>query len=181
MPHALPVCAERLHERERLGARKHQAPGALQAGGFDVPTLESARSRALLEAEIGAPPSALVLAISSETLVPGTIAFETAAASATSGVATAPHVTAIRSHLISPSQVNVEAKIVYDVVLLDLKPDDSPAALEGIQAALRERDRLMRRMAPEPPGAGLGARPTKRDRRQIEHAWNERWSASTDT
>jgi len=24
-------------------------------------------------------------------------------------------------------------------------------------------------------------RPTKRDRRQIEHAWNERWSASTDT
>ena len=106
--------------------------------GFDVPTLESARSRALLEAEIGAPPSALVLAISSETLVPGTIAFETAAASATSGVATAPHVTAIRSHLIAPSQVNVEAKIVYDVVLLDLKPDDSPAALEGIQAALRE-------------------------------------------
>ena len=115
-----------------------QAPGALQAGGFDVPTLESARSRALLEAEIGAPPSALVVAISSETLIPGTGAFEAAAAAATSRVPSAPHVTAVRSHLIAPSQVNVEAKIVYDVVLLDLKPDDSPAALEGIQAALRE-------------------------------------------
>ncbi|NDH28637.1 MAG: hypothetical protein EBX81_04880 [bacterium] len=40
-----------------------QAPGALQAGGFDLPTLESARARALLEEELGAPPSALVLAI----------------------------------------------------------------------------------------------------------------------
>jgi RND superfamily putative drug exporter len=38
--------------------------------------------------------------------------------------------------LIAPTQVNVEKKIVYDVILLDLKPDDSPAALEGIQAAL---------------------------------------------
>jgi RND superfamily putative drug exporter len=42
--------------------------------------------------------------------------------------------------LIAPTQVNVEKKIVYDVILLDLKPDDSPAALEGIQAALVEVD-----------------------------------------
>ena len=45
-----------------------------------------------------------------------------------------------RSHLIAPTQVNAEKKIVYDVILLDLKPDDSPAALEGIQAALVEVD-----------------------------------------
>jgi len=42
--------------------------------------------------------------------------------------------------LIAPTQVNVEKKIVYDVILLDLKPDDSPAALKGIQAALVEVD-----------------------------------------
>ncbi len=35
---------------------------------------------------------------------------------------------------------------------------------------LRERDRLMRKMAPPPPGAGLGARPTKRDRRRFDEA-----------
>ena len=117
-----------------------QAPGALQAGGFDLPTLESARSRAALESELGAPPSALVLAISSTTLTPGTVEFETAAQRAVAGVASAPHVVGSRSHLIAPTQVNVEKKIVYDVILLDLKPDDSPAALEGIQAALVEVD-----------------------------------------
>jgi len=115
-----------------------QAPGALQAGGFDLPTLESARSRAALESELGAPPSALVLAISSSTLIPGTPQFEAAAQRAVAGVASAPHVVGSRSHLIAPTQVNVEKKIVYDVILLDLKPDDSPAALEGIQAALVE-------------------------------------------
>ena len=117
-----------------------QAPGALQAGGFDLPTLESARSRAALESELGAPPSALVLAISSSTLTPGTVKFETAAQRAVAGVASAPHVVGSRSHLIAPTQVNAEKKIVYDVILLDLKPDDSPAALEGIQAALVEVD-----------------------------------------
>ncbi|MEI6849396.1 MAG: hypothetical protein WCK50_05215, partial [bacterium] len=96
-----------------------QAPGALQAGGFDLPTLESARARALLEEELGAPPSALVLAISSETLVPGTLEFESAAARAVAGVVQAPHVVAIRSHLIAPSQVSVADRIVYDVVFLD--------------------------------------------------------------
>jgi RND superfamily putative drug exporter len=154
--------ARRLPPFERLGAFVHaharlvigawvligfcalpfapQAPGALQAGGFDLPTLESARSRAALESELGAPPSALVLAISSSTLTPGTPQFETAAQRAVAGVARAPHVVGSRSHLIAPTQVNVEKKIVYDVILLDLKPDDSPAALEGIQAALVEVD-----------------------------------------
>ena len=117
-----------------------QAPGALQAGGFDLPTLESARSRAALESELGAPPSALVLAISSSTLTPGTPQFEAAAQQAVAGVASAPHVVGSRSHLIAPTQINVEKKIVYDVILLDLKPDDSPAALEGIQSALVEVD-----------------------------------------
>ena len=117
-----------------------QAPGALQAGGFDLPTLESARSRAALESELGAPPSALVLAISSTTLIPGTPQFEAAAQRAVAGVASAPHVVGSRSHLIAPTQINVDKKIVYDVILLDLKPDDSPAALEGIQSALVEVD-----------------------------------------
>ena len=91
-----------------------------------------------MERELGAPPSALVLAISSTTLTPGTPAFEVAAHAAVDGVANAPHVVAVRSHLIAPTQVDVEKGIVYDVVLLDLKPDDSPAALDGIQAALVE-------------------------------------------
>lgn len=37
-------------------------------------------------------------------------------------------------------------------------------------AEAREKDRLMRKMAPPPPGADLGARPTKRDRRRLDDA-----------
>lgn len=37
-------------------------------------------------------------------------------------------------------------------------------------ARAREEERLARRMAPPPPGADLGARPTKRDRRRFEDA-----------
>jgi len=39
-----------------------------------------------------------------------------------------------------------------------------------------ERNRLAR----EPAHSIEHGRPTKRDRRQIEHTWNDRWSASAD-
>ena len=39
-----------------------------------------------------------------------------------------------------------------------------------------ERNHLAR----EPAHSIEHGRPTKRDRRQIEHTWNDRWSASTD-
>jgi ribosome-associated heat shock protein Hsp15 len=45
-----------------------------------------------------------------------------------------------------------------------------------LRAKLAEQNR----MAAEPAHSIEHGRPTKRDRRQIEHAWNERWSASTD-
>lgn len=47
--------------------------------------------------------------------------------------------------------------------------EETPESLEA-----REKDRLMRKMAPPPPGAELGARPTKRDRRRFDDA--RRWS-----
>ena len=37
-------------------------------------------------------------------------------------------------------------------------------------AAAREEHQMMRKAAPAPPGAGLGSRPTKRDRRRFEDA-----------
>jgi ribosome-associated heat shock protein Hsp15 len=50
--------------------------------------------------------------------------------------------------------------------------------LESI--ALRAKLDEQNRMAAEPAHSIEHGRPTKRDRRQIEHAWDERWSASTD-
>ena len=46
--------------------------------------------------------------------------------------------------------------------------------------ALRTKLAEQNRMAAEPAHSIEHGRPTKRDRRQIEHAWDERWSASTD-
>ncbi len=46
--------------------------------------------------------------------------------------------------------------------------------------ALRAQQAEQNRLAFEPAHSIEHGRPTKRDRRQIEHAWNERWSASAD-
>ncbi len=46
--------------------------------------------------------------------------------------------------------------------------------------ALRAKQAEQNRLAFEPAHSIAHGRPTKRDRRQIEHAWNERRNASTD-
>ena len=49
---------------------------------------------------------------------------------------TRPHVTGIQSHLLAPRQVSAGRAVVYDIVDLDLSPDDSPEAMAPVQAAL---------------------------------------------
>jgi len=111
--------------------------GQLSAGGFILDDLESARAKSLLETELGEPPSALVIVLSSETLSAGTPAFEAAAADATRDIATAPHVARVVSHLLAPRQVSVDRHTAYDVVFLDLPADDSPDALPILRERLR--------------------------------------------
>lgn len=53
--------------------------------------------------------------------------------------------------------------------------EETPESI-ALRAKLAEQNRI----AAEPAHSIEHGRPTKRDRRQIEHAWNERWSASTD-
>ncbi len=119
-----------------------RAASALRAGGFTLDSLESARARALLERELGLPPSALVIVYSSATERAGSAGFEAAAAAAAGAIADAPHVTRIASHVLAPDQVSADGTTAYDVILLDLPPDESPDALPGV------RDRL----AALPPG-----------------------------
>ncbi|MBA2254793.1 MAG: MMPL family transporter [Chloroflexi bacterium] len=115
------------------------APGALQAGGFSSPGLEAARARRILEVELGAPPSAMVIVIRSENdALAGEPRFEAAVAEAIGGVATARYVRQVLSHVYAPRQVSADRRTVYEVVTLTLPPDDSPAALEPVQAAIRQ-------------------------------------------
>ena len=114
-----------------------QLPGRLSAGGFILDDLESARAKALLGTELGVPPSALVIVFSSQTLVAGTPAFESAAADAVRDIPSAPHVVRVVSHTLAPSQVSADGHTAYDIVFLDLPPDDSPKALPLLHQALR--------------------------------------------
>jgi putative drug exporter of the RND superfamily len=113
--------------------------GALRAGGFSLSDLESARARDMLQHELGVPPSAVVIVLeASGPDLAGSAAFESAAATAVRDVDQAPHVTGIRSHLLSPRQVSADRRTAYDVVFLDLSPDDSPQALDGLEARIRK-------------------------------------------
>ena len=141
-----------------------QAPGALSAGGFILDDLESARAKALLETELGAPPSALVVVFSSPTLEAGTPAFELAVLEAMRDVPGAPHVAGVVSHLLQPRQISADRHTAYDIVLLDLPPDDSPDALPILRERLREVPGLTVELAGGPAFYGdvqavSGARP----------------------
>ncbi len=46
--------------------------------------------------------------------------------------------------------------------------------------ALRAAEAERRRLSPEPALAIEGGRPTKRDRRDLQKGWGDRWSASVD-
>ena len=54
--------------------------------------------------------------------------------------------------------------------------EESAASLQARTKAIEER-----RLGTEPAHSIEQGRPTKRDRRNIERDWNERWSASIDT
>ncbi len=127
-----------------------QVPGKLSAGGFILDDLESARAKALLETTLGAPPSALVIVFSSPTLEAGTPAFETAAADAIRDVPSAPHVARVVSHLLAPSQVSADRHTAYDIVFLDLSPDDSPKALPVLRERLHDAPGLTVELAGGP-------------------------------
>src|SRR4051794_10962909 len=127
-----------------------QLPGRLSAGGFILDDLESARAKALLGTELGAPPSAVVVVFSSPTLRAGTPAFESAAADAVRDIATAPDVARVVSHTLAPSQVSADGHTAYDIVFLDLPPDDSPDALPILHERLRPSDTLTVELAGGP-------------------------------
>jgi RND superfamily putative drug exporter len=127
-----------------------QLPGRLSAGGFILDDLESARAKTVLGTELGAPPSAVVVVFSSPTLTAGSPAFETAAADAMRDIPTAPHVARVVSHTLAPSQVSADGHTAYDIVFLDLPPDDSPAALPILHERLHPSDALAVELAGGP-------------------------------
>ena len=145
-----------------------QAPGALSAGGFILDDLESARAKQLLAGELGVEPSAFVLVYTSETLQAGTPAWLAAVSEATRDVESAPHVTRILSHTLAPSQVSADGRTAYDIVFLDLPPDDSPDAIPPVEAALRDVPGLRVQVGGGPAFYGDVQEVTENDLRRSE-------------
>lgn len=80
-----------------------------------------------------------------------------------------------------------QGEIQREIQVLGLSAVRGPASVaqqlyqetpESQQARAQAREQ--RYMAREPALSIDGGRPTKRDRRQMEHSWNNRWSASMD-
>jgi RND superfamily putative drug exporter len=145
-----------------------QAPGALSAGGFILDDLESARAKQVLADELGVEPSAFVLVYTSHTLKAGTPEWLAAVGEATRDVATAPHVTRILSHALAPRQVSGDGRTAFDIVFLDLPPDDSPDAIPPVEAALREVPGLQVRIGGGPAFYGDVQEVTEGDLRRSE-------------
>jgi RND superfamily putative drug exporter len=145
-----------------------QAPGALSAGGFILDDLESARAKQTLADELGIEPSAFVLVYTSETLSAGTPAWFAAVEAATRDVAAAPHVTRVLSHMLAPRQVSADGHTAYDIVFLDLPPDDSPDAIPPVAAALHEVPGLTVRIGGGPAFYGDVQAVTEHDLQRAE-------------
>ena len=117
-----------------------QLPGALRSGGFTLDDLEASKAEHALAA-LNVPPSAMVIVLQSTTAAKaGDPAFEKAAATAIANVPQAQHVTGVLTHLLAPRQISADGKTVYEIVTLDLSPDDSPEALRPVEGAITPVD-----------------------------------------
>ena len=142
--------------------------GVLRAGGFILDDLESARAKALLQAELATPPSAVVLVYHSDVELAGTPAFEAGAAAAAEHVPEAPYVVRIVPHTLSPRQVSSDGHTAYDIVFLSIAPDDSPAALPGIRERLTQPPGLEVQLAGGPAFYGDVQNVSESDLRRSE-------------
>jgi ribosome-associated heat shock protein Hsp15 len=96
-------------------------------------------------------------------------------------------VKASREIRIGDSIVLLQAKVPRTVTVLGISEHRGPAPVAqqlfeetADSKKMREVEAERRRLAPEPALAIEGGRPTKRDRRDLQKGWGDRWSASVD-
>ena len=85
------------------------------------------------------------------------------------------------------SIVLLQARVQRTVTVLGISEHRGPAPVAQAlyeetadSKKLREAEAERRRLSPEPALAIEGGRPTKRDRRDLQKGWGDRWTASVD-
>jgi ribosome-associated heat shock protein Hsp15 len=83
--------------------------------------------------------------------------------------------------------VVLQAKLPHTVIVRGLSEQRGPASVaqqlyEETEDSKkhRETEAQRRRLSPEPALSIEGGRPTKRDRRDLQKSWGDRWTASVD-
>ena len=96
-------------------------------------------------------------------------------------------VKASREVRIGDSVVLLQAKVPRTVTVLGLSEQRGSATIAqrlyeetADSKKLREVEAERRRLSPEPALSIEGGRPTKRDRRDLQKSWGDRWTASVD-
>ena len=96
-------------------------------------------------------------------------------------------VKASREVRIGDTVVLLQAKVARTVLVKGISGQRGSAPVAQLlyeetpdSLLLRAAEAERRRLAPEPALAIEGGRPTKRDRRDLQKGWGDRWSASVD-
>jgi ribosome-associated heat shock protein Hsp15 len=96
-------------------------------------------------------------------------------------------VKASREIRVGDTVVLLQAKVPRTVMVLGLSGQRGSATVAqqlyeetADSKKLREAEAERRRLSPEPALAIEGGRPTKRDRRDLQKGWGDRWTASVD-
>src|SRR5262249_3216416 len=114
-----------------------RAGSAFKVGGFSNPEIESARARAALEAGLDFHASVLLVIFRHPEWVAEDPRFLAEVDRALADVRTMPGVTGIVDHTTNPRQVGPDRRSAYELLVLDLTPEQFQRVLPDVQARLR--------------------------------------------
>jgi RND superfamily putative drug exporter len=114
-----------------------RAGAAFKVGGFSNPEIESARARDALEAALGFNASVLLVIFRHPNWTAEDPRFIVEVNRALADVRTMPGVVRIVDHLSNPRQVGTDRHTAYELVALDLTPDQFQRILPDVQSRLR--------------------------------------------
>lgn len=117
-----------------------QVTQVLKVGGFTHEGLEAAMVRSHLEREMGFPPVAVVINFHSDRLTTDDVEFNRQVRLALAGLEGMPEVTGITYHSQVPSQVSRDRHTAFEVVGLQVDPEESQKLLPEIERRLQETE-----------------------------------------